>query len=79
MRDSEWYDEFWSGVDVDEDEQISAVRLIGEMYADGVIDRDGDYLIGNDPESPEQSRTWLSTGDQHLVRMVFDAVDGIES
>ena len=80
MRDSEWYDEFWTQcrLEVNEDEGTSAIRLLGELYADGVIDRDGDYLVGNDPENPEQSRTYLNTSDQYIVRCIFDAVDGIE-
>lgn len=73
-RDDYWYDQFWEGVETDEDDGVSAVRLLGEMLDDEVIRRDGDWLVGR----PIGKRTFLTTGDQHLIRRIEDAVAGAQ-
>lgn len=75
FRDSEWFDEFWGYLDsdIDEDGGTSAVRLLAEMYDAGIVDRDGDYLVGEMDDIA--TRVHLTTDDQYLVRRIFDAVD----
>lgn len=69
-RTDDWYDAFWDSLEVEEDDGISAARLIGEMYADGVIRRDGDDIIGRNG-----CKTTLTAYDQLLVRRIIEAVD----
>lgn len=68
-RPDEWYNTFWSYIDPDEDAGTSAVRLIGEMLALGLIHRRGDFLRGVDGEHLN-----LDAGDQYLVRCIEEAV-----
>lgn len=66
-----WFDEFWSAVDMDDDtDGVSAVRLIGELFAAEAMWRDGDYLVGR-----SGAKVWLSSEDQYLVRRIEGAVD----
>lgn len=69
--DEEWFEDFWNAVSAlpDEEDGISAARLIGELLAGRVIHRAGDELC-----SVADTKTiWLSARDQHLVRRIEDA------
>lgn len=68
-RDDAWFDEFCMELGaIDEDKGRSAVRLIAEMFADRLIWRDGDNLVGRQGAS-----VTLDADDQHLVRRIEDA------
>lgn len=68
----EWYDEFWANlggtVTEDEDNATSVARLIGEMFRDGLIWRDGDNVKGR-----EGNALTLDARDQWIVRQIEDA------
>lgn len=66
-----WFDEFWCSFDGGDDEDgVSAVRLVGELFAAEAIWRDGDKLIGKGGNV-----VWMNPGDQFLVRRIEDAVE----
>lgn len=69
MRDDDWYDNFWSNLEVDDDEGASSARILAEMFDNGLYWRDGDFLVG-----AEGDRFLLTKEDQFLMRKIIDAV-----
>lgn len=66
--DHVWFDDFWTALYEDEDDRISAVRLIGEMFSERLIARDGDYVNGVSGNTLD-----LDARDQFLIRRIEEA------
>lgn len=67
-------DSFWENLSQIDDieDGVNAVRLLAEMYTDGLYMRNGDFLIGTNG-----GKTYLNIDDQHLMRRIIEAVDRI--
>lgn len=73
----EWYEEFWTSLEVSEEEDgMSAIRLIGEMLAASVLRREGDALYPGVLDGYPSLQ--LDAEDQYLVRRIAQAA-GVES
>lgn len=71
----EWYDEFFGEFEEESNEDfVSALRLIGEMFSLDIVGRDGDELIGR-----QGMRLLLDARDQYLVRRIEDAAEYADS
>lgn len=67
-----FFDDFWENLSsLTDDDHISASRLIGEMFATGLIRRDGDDLAVGHPFA----YLALNSSDQYLVRRIEEAAD----
>lgn len=68
MHSDEWYEVFWENMEVSEEDGVNAVRILGEMFSNGVYIRDGDILKGREGYTFN-----LSKDDQYLVREIIEA------
>ncbi len=66
------YEEFWNNLYQEDDAEdgVNAIRILAELYAEGVYMRDGDFLLGQ-----HLSKSYLARDDQHLIRRITEAVD----
>lgn len=74
MRNEDWFDTFWCEINPNEDEGVSAVRILAEMFMDNLYWRDGDVLVGI-----EGNRFNLTKDDQYLMRTIIKAALETES